>query len=257
MNCTDSEKEEQLRESSCTGDLDKIKQLVESKHVNINSQNKMNGWTALHWACKRNHVAVVKYLLAQGADKTIQNAEKQVAAQLTNTAEIRVILDYTGSTADGQTLDITPNYIQYPPFPYNNDQLSVESHISLHNQHNGQSFDSCQLPASSPPIDPDELVLKARVAHSLDKDFIEVELNRTKLTYDALMLLLTKELNVDRHVVHKIRKLPNTIVRKDKDVKRLQDYQEIELVLTSKGMSTSHRGYEDHSDGLLHGQILY
>jgi len=51
--------------------------------------------TALHWACKRNHIIAVKYLLEHGADKSIQNSSKEVAAQLTNTAEIRHILDCT------------------------------------------------------------------------------------------------------------------------------------------------------------------
>ena len=43
--------EEQLRESACYGDEDALTSLLQSG-VNVNSANAMNGWTALHWACK-------------------------------------------------------------------------------------------------------------------------------------------------------------------------------------------------------------
>ena len=43
--------EEQLRESACYGDVDAMTPLLQSG-VNVNSANSMNGWTALHWACK-------------------------------------------------------------------------------------------------------------------------------------------------------------------------------------------------------------
>ena len=36
--------EEELREASCVGDMESLKTLVEVKHVNVNSQNKINGW---------------------------------------------------------------------------------------------------------------------------------------------------------------------------------------------------------------------
>ena len=43
--------EEQLRESACYGDVDAMTSLLQAG-VNVNSANAMNGWTALHWACK-------------------------------------------------------------------------------------------------------------------------------------------------------------------------------------------------------------
>ena len=45
--------EEQFRESACYGDVDAMSSLLKAG-VNVNSVNKMNGWTALHWACKVN-----------------------------------------------------------------------------------------------------------------------------------------------------------------------------------------------------------
>ncbi|NWW21217.1 ANR40 protein, partial [Falcunculus frontatus] len=76
-----------------------------------------------------------------------------------------------------------------------------------------------------------ELVLKVRVQNLRDSDFIEIELDRQELTYQDLLRVSCCELGVNPEQVEKIRKLPNTLVRKDKDVARLQDFQELELVL--------------------------
>ena len=36
--------EEKLREAACVGDLESVKTLIESSNVQINGQNKVNGW---------------------------------------------------------------------------------------------------------------------------------------------------------------------------------------------------------------------
>lgn len=40
----DEDNEERLREAACIGDIESIKTLIESSAVNVNSQNKVNGW---------------------------------------------------------------------------------------------------------------------------------------------------------------------------------------------------------------------
>ena len=104
-----------------------------------------------------------------------------------------------------------------------------------------------------------ELVLKVRVAYTDDPDFIEVELPRVHLRYDALLNLMCAELGVDKQLVARIRKLPNTILRKDKDVARLQDFQELELLLTNRAISASSRGYRGivANPNMTNEQILY
>ncbi|NXX85345.1 ANR40 protein, partial [Urocolius indicus] len=82
-----------------------------------------------------------------------------------------------------------------------------------------------------------ELVLKVRVQNLRDNDFIEIELDRQELTYQDLLRVSCCELGVNPEQVEKIRKLPNTLVRKDKDVARLQDFQELELVLVQSSSS--------------------
>lgn len=40
----EEDNEERLREAACIGDIESIKTLIESIAVNVNSQNKVNGW---------------------------------------------------------------------------------------------------------------------------------------------------------------------------------------------------------------------
>ncbi|KAM4890025.1 ankyrin repeat domain-containing protein 40 isoform 1-T1 [Sylvia borin] len=84
------------------------------------------------------------------------------------------------------------------------------------------------------PLNMQELVLKVRIQtpNLRENDFIEIELDRQELTYKELLRVSCRELGVNPEHVQKIRKLPNTMLRKDKDVARLQDFQELELVLT-------------------------
>lgn len=77
-----------------------------------------------------------------------------------------------------------------------------------------------------------ELVLKVRVANSGDPDFIEIELPRTELSYSRLLRVCCEELGISANQIIRIRKLPDTLVRKDKDVQRFRDFQEIEVVIT-------------------------
>lgn len=79
-----------------------------------------------------------------------------------------------------------------------------------------------------------DLVLKVRIANSAEKDFIEIDLPKESLTYDALLSLMCSELDASKVLVQKVRKLPDTIIRRDKDVQRLRNYQELELVLASQ-----------------------
>ncbi|XP_010213939.1 PREDICTED: ankyrin repeat domain-containing protein 40, partial [Tinamus guttatus] len=298
----------------------------------LNSQNDINGWTCLHWACKRNHAQVVSYLLRSGADKEILTRKGERPVQLTSKREIRKMLgvedDELPDLTKDSDLPIIPNYLANPPFLYvyntmSNNSIpgaSVNGSVSPSELRDGSS--PCSSPrvaacpcASSPwqnaapevvsngdrsslpggctappcpkpvsqngpvyqtpvswsrsspspvgskpaapqqqngfcprpvptfqpvfftgafPLNMQELVLKVRIQNlSLrENDFIEIELDRQELTYKELLRVSCCELGVNPEHVEKIRKLPNTVLRKDKDVARLQDFQELELVLT-------------------------
>lgn len=386
----DRELQERLREAAAIGDIDEVRTLVDSG-VNVNSQNEINGWTCLHWACKRNHKHIVSYLLSYGADKDILTAKEELASQLTSKPEIKRLLGVEVEDmpeVKEPELPIIPNYLSNPPFMYSKmDQsdiiltqhltqngsgehaedtqsdspslspthepqktqsllsegpspppnpsshsqalgefipvaeqngvspgpasshnhavgngtvpmdLSVEPHLVNHADyphavaHNGTM---CSPPLASPspslasssgsqvqapvasanptmsrqqsipqqlsygqaggpmaafqpffftstfPVNVQELVLKVRIQNpnARENDFIEVELDRQELTYRSLLRVCCRELDISAEHVEKIRKLPNTMLRKDKDVARLQDFQELEVVLEkAEGMS--------------------
>ncbi|XP_047562730.1 LOW QUALITY PROTEIN: putative ANKRD40 C-terminal-like protein [Lutra lutra] len=81
-----------------------------------------------------------------------------------------------------------------------------------------------------------ELVLKVRIKSPRENDFIEVELNRGELSYQNLLKVSCCEL-IEPEQVRAIRKLPNTLLRKDKDIQRLRDFQEVELILVKHSSS--------------------
>ncbi|XP_074513062.1 ankyrin repeat domain-containing protein 40 [Sebastes fasciatus] len=388
----DKELEERLREAAAIGDIDEVRTLVETG-VNVNSQNEINGWTCLHWACKRNHKHIVSYLLSYGADKEILTAKDELASQLTSKPEIKRLLGVEVEDVPElkePELPIIPNYLSNPAFTYSKMDkseiilaqhlaqngsgehgedtqsdspslspthepqkslsllsdggatpppnpaahslaqagdfipvteqngvssgpasshnhavvnctvpmdLSVEPHLVNHADyphtmaHNGTM---CSPPLASPspslasssgsqvqapvagnnptmsrqqsipqqlsygqaggpmaafqpffftstfPVNVQELVLKVRIQNpnARENDFIEVELDRQELTYRSLLRVCCRELDIGVEHVEKIRKLPNTMLRKDKDVARLQDFQELEVVLEkAEGLS--------------------
>lgn len=75
------------------------------------------------------------------------------------------------------------------------------------------------------------MLVKLRVADSGECDFVEVEVEH--LSFQGLLKACCEELEVQPSDILKIRKLPNIWVRKDRDIQRMRDGQELEVVLTS------------------------
>ncbi|XP_032230975.2 ankyrin repeat domain-containing protein 40 [Nematostella vectensis] len=247
--------EEKLREFCCDGDVEKARFLLQ-QGVDVNSSNKINGWTPLHWASKRNHTGIVKLLLANGAKLDSTTKRGETAAQLTKDPSIQQLLsvENTIEPVEDSKLPIVPNYIKFPKFIYGRDAkdwgqvdtvnvakgggdggtpqtLPPKTAISKDNVKE-QLCRCCQHQKNIAHLE--ELVLKVRKRNNNgiigEKDFIEVELDFGDLSFENLVDVCCRELSVDPHSVTKIRKLPDTIIRKDKDVKRLKQYQELEIV---------------------------
>uniref|UniRef100_A0A8C6XHH7 Ankyrin repeat domain-containing protein 40 n=1 Tax=Naja naja TaxID=35670 RepID=A0A8C6XHH7_NAJNA len=323
--------EERLREAAALGNLEEVQMLVRNG-VAVNAQNEVNGWTCLHWACKRNQTHIVKYLLDHGANKGIFTKNRDLATHLTSKKEIRKLLGGLLSMAncltnesfpgtynqkgDGATLMAIPPKENNACVPHlsagDNSSLCLSRvqaenngmAISLHKEtelpgkhlwveelissvvaeasediksraqnsnpsfsssthHNQDRLASCPSrqhvpnqkndaiveaePVLQPllfngifPYNRNELVLKVRVQNPKEYDFIEIELDRKQLTYQDLLNVCCCELGINSEQVEKIRKLPNTLLRKDEDVARLQNFQELEIVL-AKSMTSSLR----------------
>ncbi|XP_055949379.1 ankyrin repeat domain-containing protein 40-like isoform X1 [Argiope bruennichi] len=222
--------EDFLREASALGDEDGVRKLLEAG-VDVNSQHSINGWTALHWAAKRGHPSIVRLLLSQGADSSLTSVYGESPLAVAKNEEIHNILSGNSELqTEFQTkpsLTITPNYLANP---------ALAPKIDKKDKRNAEVLYSNNYPDSdSKRKFEEEIVLKVRVAESIDLDFIEIEVPLKDLTYENVCRICCEELEVPSKSVLKLRKLPNTIVRKDKDVLRFQNFQELELVLKPNG----------------------
>jgi len=238
--------EDKLREAACFGDEDAVRKLVE-KGVNINSQHEINGWTSMHWAAKRGHTNIISYLLSHGADKNIPTKKGELAGSLTDNTEIVQLLGGTATNKLDDKLPIVANYIAHPPMNY---KVEVDGCGPMSQSKNPDfAINGFAGPKHSPQSNratphiasnhEPELVLKVRIAHTSDPDFIEVELPVGDRTYSRLVRVCSEELGIDPVHILKIRKLPDTILRKDKDIQRLNDFQELELVMSNQKCSDS------------------
>lgn len=237
--------EEELREASCIGDIETVEEIL-AAGINVNSKHEINGWTALHWAAKRGHKTIVNLLLASGADAKALTNKGETPALLCNNPEICQLLEPgcgSQATCEQPSLPITPNYLKQPSLngmtsrkQANADMTNSNCHVVPKNQCNC----SCQN---------DEVVLKVRLANTGDPDFIEVEIPRKELSYSRLLRVCCEELGVNATQILRIRKLPDTLVRKDRDVQRFRDFQEIEVVAAS----ASGKKIAPNSNGLLPG----
>ncbi|XP_075245454.1 uncharacterized protein LOC142339349 [Convolutriloba macropyga] len=76
-------------------------------------------------------------------------------------------------------------------------------------------------------------ILKVRVSDQCDKDFVEIDLPTEKLSIQGFLEVSCQELGLEYPVhIERIRKMPNTRLRRDIEVQRLHNYQELELVLS-------------------------
>ncbi|CAG0903022.1 unnamed protein product [Cyprideis torosa] len=248
--------EDKLREASCYGDLEAVQSLVRNG-VNVNSTNAVNKWTALHWAANRGHYEIVKLLISSGADRNAQaaNGKRPIDVVTPDRVRVRELLSQDGESSDSASskdadnkLNVAaptfvPEYLKNPPLVYN---------VTL-----GERFESGGTPISSGTLSTSVshgdqtsfekvggdvgMVLKVRM-HSdsecgdvdEDGDFYEMDFpdHPVSMTFYYLEKSLRKTLSIPDEVrIRKIRKLPNTVIRMDIDVKRLKPFQELEVVL--------------------------
>ncbi|KAJ2851124.1 hypothetical protein IWW36_001375 [Coemansia brasiliensis] len=114
------EREENFREMAALGNLRAITAYIRGG-IDINSQNRMNGWTALHWACVRGNIEVVGTLIRAGAQTDIKNNKGQTPLDVCKSNEIRAIFpDFKPSNSEASLLSnsanmpFVPNYIVNP-----------------------------------------------------------------------------------------------------------------------------------------------
>ncbi|KAJ2610417.1 hypothetical protein H4S08_003621 [Coemansia sp. RSA 1365] len=123
------EREENLREMAALGNLKAVRAYIRSG-VDMNSQNKMNEWTALHWACVRENKDVAEFLICIGANTALKNNKGQTPLDVCKSDRIRALfpsfnainpVDNATSEKDTKSppsglheLPFVPNYITNP-----------------------------------------------------------------------------------------------------------------------------------------------
>ena len=245
------EMNEKLREACCMGDSESVYKCL-SQGADVNSKNKMNGWTCLHWAAKRGHTNLVEILSRSNADPNVLNNKQQTAFEVADLDSVKDILrdkSNVGSSfkpvengENGMTKEksngvkFVPNYLAHPVFPYGANQQQRTIHPSAFQPSATAGKTVSVIPSNN--LEDDELVLRVRYPQSNEMDFIEIELDKNELTYENLVKVCKREFEMDSTLtVCKIRKLPNIIVRKDKDMKRLKPFQELEVFTTGSKIS--------------------
>ncbi|XP_051175918.1 ankyrin repeat domain-containing protein 40-like isoform X2 [Leptopilina boulardi] len=192
------------------GDVNRVEELL-NFGVNVNSRHPKNGRTALIFACQMNRQDVIMKLLENGADQNITSDSGESPKSVCTNPQILQIL------SDGEILKIA--------------KLTTALGTSQSDDYAKNSISSKEENLPDDSIPSNELVLKVRLANIQDDvDFIEIDLPKTCLTFQALLHVCCQELNIDESRVVKLRKLPNTKIRRDKDVERLENFQEIEVV---------------------------
>ncbi|KAG0318487.1 hypothetical protein BG000_004237 [Podila horticola] len=83
--------------------------------VNINAQNSMNGWTALHWAAHRGHEPVVRALVMRGASKEIQNNKGQTPVDVATKPDICALLGKVVQAQDSKDQDKEEGKLTFVP----------------------------------------------------------------------------------------------------------------------------------------------
>ncbi|RUS33921.1 hypothetical protein BC938DRAFT_483250 [Jimgerdemannia flammicorona] len=144
------EREELLREVASLGNLKAVLHYLHGG-VNVNSSNKVNGWTALHWSSHRGHEEVTRALLANGADISLVTSKGQTAADLAKTDEVRSLFGEPTVAAEPE-LSFVPRYLREP---------DLDKLWSVPDENAGKGVDALSIAksveffrATAPPVAP-------------------------------------------------------------------------------------------------------
>ncbi|KAJ2489545.1 hypothetical protein IWW37_003891 [Coemansia sp. RSA 2050] len=120
------ERDENFREMAALGNAKAVRAYIRGG-IDIDGQNKMNGWTALHWACARGQSDIVEILIHAGANTDLKNTKGQLALDVCKSDSIRALFpghegasskpamsEESGPTGDSTAKGFVPNYLAHP-----------------------------------------------------------------------------------------------------------------------------------------------
>ena len=101
-----------LIEAAWSGDVERVKELLATKGVDINSKTEKSGWTALMLAATEGHCDVVKALVENGADvnakDVISNTALMSASMNGHTDAVKLLLASGANVNDKDYYGFTP-----------------------------------------------------------------------------------------------------------------------------------------------------
>ena len=169
---------------------------------------------------------IFQMLMDNGADPEVLNNAGQSPYDLSDDDNVKACLQL--GTSVKQEISISPEpssnivHVQFPipPKPAPKPVVTKEVRPSI--------------PVAPKLIKKEKIkILKIRAEDETgDPDFIEIDLPESKWNFDDLKLFMLNELNLESKAdqVDRIRKLPNTKLRRDIDVQRLENYTELEIL---------------------------
>ena len=168
--------------------------------------------------------------MSNGAKADIKNNDEKTPGQVATDSNVKKILGTIEENGNADNLNnqknaFVPNYLQYP------NEFRIPTEVSA-----PKSLDTSQEEMMSlENISTNSVILKIRVAQSTDPDFIEIDLHESQKTLEGLKSQMCQELEINNpEKVERVRKLPNTRLRRDIEIRRLEDYAELELVMANK-----------------------
>ena len=168
-----------------------------------------------------------------GAQTDVQNADGKIPVEVATTTEAKQILGVeTGGSGEHAAAAVPgssfiPNYLQHP---------NLNGKVDLKKVKQGDMTGEIDL--SRNETSSGTRIFKIRIAGFEDPDFIEIDVPESNLNLNDLKEIMCNELKVEKQtVIERVRKLPNTKLRRDVEVTRLVDYAELELVLLNSDPS--------------------
>jgi ankyrin repeat protein len=82
--------------AASANNVEAVEVLVGSSRINVNAQDALSGFTALHYAVQHQNVSMIRVLMSSGRVKVkVENKWKQTAAQLATSKSLRKLLKVT------------------------------------------------------------------------------------------------------------------------------------------------------------------
>ena len=171
-------------------------------------------------------------LLENGADPEILNNTGQSPSDVAIDVDVKQYLEHGNIRETGVSPPPSENNLVHLQFPLPIKEEAVPKKVAKI-----QNFKLSKAQESTKTTQEKCKILKIRLGQITDPDFIEIDLPESQWTYNDLLEVMLNELCIEDQPesqnVDRIRKLPNTKLRRDIEVQRLEDYTELELILES------------------------